>query len=111
MTKESEFVTIDKKVVAIVKFGPAGAATDGFRPAEYFQVTIDPEKISPSGEYIRFGNNQGDEIQGWQRCAALTVIEILGEWPDNETPPEMFYGTNGCVTMWKIDPTSGSGDQ
>lgn len=86
----------DKKVVAIVKFGPAGFETDGIRPAEYFQVTIDPAYVSPSGDYIRFGQNQGDEIMGWQRIAALTVIEVLAEWGDNcdgtGSPPKIIVG-------------------
>ena len=91
-------VDIEKKCTAIVKFGPAGFATDGIRPAEYFQVTIDPSQISPSGEFIRFGNTLGDEIIGWQRAAALTVVEILGEWVD-EKPPEFHFGESGKVTM------------
>lgn len=77
---------ITNKCVAIVKFGPAGLETDGFRPAEYYQVTIDPSYVSNSGEYIRFGHNPGDEIQGWQRVAALTVIEILADWDGDESP-------------------------
>ena len=88
---------ITKKCTAIVKFGPAGLPTDGMRPAEYFQVTIDPNFISPSGEFIRFGNTPGDEIMGWQRAAALTVVEILGEWEDDE--PVFQYGQSGKVSM------------
>lgn len=88
---------INKKSVAIVKFGPA-TPTSGMRPAEYFQVTIDPAMVSPSGEYIRFGENQGDEIMGWQRVEALTVLEILGEW-DGDKPPEMTIGHSGLTIM------------
>lgn len=48
---------------------------------------------SPSGQYIRFGDSQGDEIVGWQRCQALTVVEVLGEWPMNQAePPQLAYG-------------------
>jgi hypothetical protein len=68
-----------KKTVVIVKFGPA-TSTDGMRPAEYYQVTIDPSMAS--GEFIRFGNNPGDEINGWQRCAALTIVATIGEWDE-----------------------------
>ena len=71
----------EKKTSAIVKFGPA-TSTDGMRPAEYYAVTIDPEKVTQSGEFIRFGDNQGDELIGWQRCAAMTVVEIIGEWQE-----------------------------
>lgn len=93
--------TIDKKVVAIVRFGPE-TVTGGMRPAEYYQVTIDPKKVSPNGEFIRFGLSPGDEIVGWQRVKALTVLEILGEWIDDETPPTMHFG-NGGVTMLKAE--------
>lgn len=88
---------INKKCVAIVKFGPAGFETDGLRPAEYFQVTIDPRYVSKSGEYIRFGQTGGDEIMGWQRVEALTVIEILAEF-DGDEPPPIVTG-HDSVTM------------
>lgn len=81
-----------KKCKAIVMFGPA-TDNDGLRPATFFQVTIDPAKVSPSGEYIRFGQSEGDEIIGWQKISALTVCEILGQYdeegnypPSNDTP-------------------------
>ncbi len=91
--------TFTKKTLAIVKFGPA-TDMDGLRPAEYYQVTIDPEKVSPSGEFVRFGVNPGDEIQGWQRCAAMTIVEVLGEWDDSVAPERQTFnwGTDG-VTM------------
>lgn len=73
-------VVIENKCVAIVQFGPS-TVTSGMRPAEYYQVTIDPEYVSPSGEYIRFGKYTGDEIQGWQRIDAITICEILAHYP------------------------------
>lgn len=88
---------VQTKSVAIVRFGPSGFETDGFRPGEYYQVTIDPKRVSPSGEFIRFGvhgngpEGLGDELCGWQRCEALCVVEILGEWTGDE-PPVMHYG-------------------
>jgi hypothetical protein len=93
---------VTKKCVAIVRFGPSGYQTDGFRPGEYYQVTIDPARVSPTGEFIRFGihgdgNGASDELCGWQRCDALSVVEILGEWNGDE-PPVMQYG-HGFVTQ------------
>lgn len=44
-----------------------------------YQVTIDPENLSPSGENIRFGEN-GDEIMGWVRVADVHLVELLAEW-------------------------------
>jgi hypothetical protein len=75
----------DKPCVAIVMFGPA-TPTSGMRPAEYYQVTIDPAHCSPSGEYIRFGLYKGDEIHGWQRADAMTVVEVLGEGEATDDP-------------------------
>lgn len=82
---------ITKKSVVIVRFGPGGFPTDGFKPAEYFQVTIDPSAVSKSGQFIRLGQNQGDEIVGWQRVAALTVVEVLGEF-EGDKSPEILTG-------------------
>lgn len=98
---EMKDCTFDKKVVAIVQFGPA-TSVSGFRPAEYYQVTIDPCKVSADGGFIRFGTNPGDEIVGWQRIEALTVCEVLGEWTKDEnaegdSSPVMLYGSG--VTM------------
>lgn len=89
-----------KKTTVIIKFGPA-TATDGMRPAEYYQVTIDPQNISPSGDFIKFGATNGDEIMGWQRCAALTVIEVLGEWEDGLAAKDQIFnfGEQGVVTI------------
>ncbi|MFA6041798.1 MAG: hypothetical protein WC733_09880 [Methylophilus sp.] len=93
-------IDITKKVIAIVLFGRP-TQVSGFKAGEYFQVTIDPNMISPSGEYIRFGQNQGDEIMGWQRVESLTVVEVLGEW-DGDEPPIMTLGSNG-VTMVAVE--------
>jgi hypothetical protein len=78
---EMKGVEITEKVVAIVMFGPA-TDTSGFRPAEYYQVTIDPQQVSPSGKYIYFGANDGDQINGWQRLEAMTICEVLKDKTD-----------------------------
>lgn len=83
---------VKNKCVAIVRFGPPGGAGEGFRTGEFYQVTIDPQKVSPTGEYIRFGTSPGDEIIGWQKASALTVMEILGDWDGGESPV-LQYGS------------------
>lgn len=81
-------ITLNRKCLAIVMFGPA-SPTSGFRAAEYYQVTIDPEMVSPSGDYIRFGNYLADEINGWQRIEALTVVEVLTEEIDGDLSTDL----------------------
>jgi hypothetical protein len=66
------------------KAPPPMAKQKGKLP-ERGQVTIDPARLSPEGEFIRFGMGndelgQGDEITGWIALADLTVEEILAEW-------------------------------
>lgn len=68
---------------AIVCFGPA-TDMSGMRAGEYFQVTIDPNMISPGGDYIRFDSRLEDEIHGWQRRMAITICEVLAEEPPIE---------------------------
>lgn len=82
-----------KRCRAIVMFGPA-TEMSGLRPAEYYQVTIDASKQSPSGQYIRFGLTEMDELIGWQRIAALTVCEIL----EDNLPSE----SDGTVVFMKV---------
>lgn len=90
---------ITQKCTAIVMFGPPGDF-DGFKSGTYYQVTIDSEKISPSGDYIRFGSVPGDEIMGWQRCEAITVVEILGEWVEGDEKAQSFkWGEQAKVAM------------
>lgn len=84
-------LSIKSKQVAIVSF------VRDFKNAEMFQalghpvprvisyaVTLDPERLSPSGEFIRFGvwnddKGAGDEITGWILLEDLSIDEILAE--------------------------------
>jgi hypothetical protein len=54
-----------------------------------YSVTLDPERISPSGKHIRFGQwgdgkGAGDEITGWVAVADIHLVELLAQW-DGET--------------------------
>jgi len=93
-----------EKRLAIVIFGPA-TVTTGLRPAEYFQVTIDPNTCSPTGNYIRFGLYAGDEIVGWQRVDAMTIVEDLG--PSDAKMHEGITGYSeiegSTVSMMKLE--------
>lgn len=75
------------KTRAIVMFGPASPSS-GMRAGEFYQVTIDPAKVSRSGKYIYFGLNEGDQITGWQRIQGLTVCEVLATADENGAFPE-----------------------
>ena len=41
-----------------------------------YQVRIDPAKVSPSGEFIRF-DHVSSEIHGWKRIDEITILEVL----------------------------------
>ena len=88
MSVSMQHIEIKSKVRAILCFGPATDVT-GMKAGEYYQVVIDPEMVSPGGEYIRFSaipKTEGaevSEIHGWQRVAAITVCEILDEGPES----------------------------
>lgn len=79
-------ITITGRTRAIVCFGPATPVT-GTRPADFYQVVIDPEMLSPGGDFIRFDQRDQaaqNEIHGWQKVSALTICEVLDEGPPNE---------------------------
>jgi len=91
---------IDKRVVAIVSLGPLEKNVDGswpvgfgHHPGQFYQVTIDPMRFSPCGEFYRFGSFVGDELIGWQLADGLRVVSILGEW-DGEEPPVMSWANS-----------------
>ena len=95
---------IEEKVFAIVCFGRP-TSTTGMRAADYYQVTIDPNTTSPSGEYIRFGLYHGDEITGWQRVDAMTIVELLGP-SDAQIPGSVTgytYDPEASVRMWAVE--------
>ncbi len=83
MTTEMNGVVYCSPVRAIVMFGPASAAM-GTKAGDFYQVTIDPNMTSAQRKFIRFGCYKGDEIIGWQRVDAMTVLETLG--PNDEGP-------------------------
>jgi hypothetical protein len=63
----------ETKIVVIVQFNNMPPQS---RPI-YYQVTIDPDSVT--GEFIRLGQNAGDEIQGWQRVDSLDILHILAK--------------------------------
>lgn len=95
--EEREFA---KRTRAIVQFGPA-TPVSGFKAGEFYEVVIDPDMTSPSGEYIRFQGNLpcGNEIHGWQRVEALTVCEVLQEGVEYEAPAGCIRKDGAKVVM------------
>lgn len=86
-------------VRAIVQFGPA-TPTSGFRGGEYFQCVIDPNMLSPGGDFIRFDVGfQGGELHGWQRVEALTVCEVLGEAEPYKAEPQGYKVVDGAKVL------------
>lgn len=71
---------IAEKTLAIVRF------VENAGRIIHYQVTIDPSKKSPSGQFIRFGTHKDDELQGWMPMAGLVLVEVLStEWVDEPT--------------------------
>ena len=71
----------EHKYVAIVSFN----SMENIAPrTTYFQVTINPDHVSPDGLYIRFGDISGDEITGWVELEELDVHSILYEYKNSE---------------------------
>lgn len=67
--------TVTTPIDALVCFIP-----EADRPMSHtvvYQVRIDPEKLSPSGEYIRFEHGEQCEIHGWKRVDEIKILEIL----------------------------------
>lgn len=83
--------TLKRPVVAIVCFrGQLEAAEKipGMR-AIHYQVSIDPKSLSPSREFIRFGEIHGDEIVGWIPVEEIVVLEVLAEYAEGVVPPRI----------------------
>tara|TARA_R110000796_G_scaffold215784_2_gene331805 strand:- start:572 stop:910 length:339 start_codon:yes stop_codon:yes gene_type:complete len=58
----------------------------------HYSVTLYPSKdgrtqLSPSSEFIRFGDVQGDEIQGWQPASNIAMDETLFTYDGMESVP------------------------
>lgn len=53
----------------------------------FYQVTIDPLKLSPSKINIRLGDVKGDEFTGWVQVSDVVIMEVLGEFSDSERVP------------------------
>ena len=77
-----EMIDFTKPTRCIVHY----AMNEGRGLPVYYQITIDTseEKLSPSGEFIRFNysNEAGEpinEIHGWVRISDLIIDEILEE--------------------------------
>lgn len=84
---------IEKKTVAIVCFLDQIQHV-GKGSTVYYQVTLDPGMVSPSGDMMRFGHNPGDEIMGWKRIDSIALAEVLAEWTE-DTPPEINLQSDG----------------
>ena len=67
-----------ERVVALVQ------CVNGIQhPNLFFQVTLDPDRMLPDSEYIRFGGwsdgkGQGDELTGWMRLSDWHIAHVIG---------------------------------
>lgn len=68
-------IDIKEPTVAIVAFS---AELD--RPMTHtvcYQAVLDPSKLSPSGEFMRFNHGENCELHGWMRVDEIEVLEVL----------------------------------
>jgi hypothetical protein len=81
---------VERQVIAIVHFKNEEMVVNAGGRLIHYQVTIDPEndqQLSPTGEFIRFGDVSGDEITGWQPCNNIVIDEILYEYAEDDIIP------------------------
>jgi hypothetical protein len=77
----SRVLSYAKPLVCIARFSDEYGAVNGIpreAPHVFYQIVVDPEKVSASGKFIEFGQ-QGDQIAGWKPVDSIEVHEILGE--------------------------------
>lgn len=91
--------SVTSKQVAIVSFDQdmsnAKLLNDLGHPAPRviaYQVTLDPARLSPNSQFIRFGmgnddGGQGDEITGWVPLDDISIEEILAVWDGEQFRP------------------------
>ena len=87
---------VTERILAIVRFGPP-TESDGLRPAEYYQVVVDPYHFSPCGGFVRFGFYDGDEIVGWQKADAMYVVSIIKECPNDSDLKAIPWGDSPAL--------------
>lgn len=77
----SRVLSYERPLVCIARFSDKFGAVNGIpreAPHVFYQIIVDPEKVSGSGQFIEFGQ-QGDQIVGWKPVESIEVHEILGE--------------------------------
>lgn len=100
---QTKIIEITRKTGAIIMLG-APTENSGMRLGEYFQATLDPDMVSPSGEYLRFDQTiQRGELHGWQRIECLTVCELLNSCPDYEAPSGCVIEEGATIHIASID--------
>lgn len=80
----SRVLAYKKPLVCIVRFSDKYGAVNGIpREAQhvFYQVVVDPDRVSRSGMFIEFGH-AGDQICGWKPIDSIDVHEVLGEASD-----------------------------
>jgi len=88
-----EVYNIDKPIIAIVHFKSDEAAAEVGHKLVHYQVTMYPEhnegktQLSPTGDFIRFGEVQGDELTGWQDTSNIVMDEMLFNYESMSAVP------------------------
>lgn len=67
--------SIDSRTIAIIHF-----KEEEGRPLSrqvHYQVVIDGDNLSPTGEFIRFTHTRHCEVHGWVAVSSVVLDEIL----------------------------------
>lgn len=81
---------LERPILAIIRLKPENLEqrTMAAVLTPYYQVTIDPARLSPSQEFIEFGQAIGDQLVGWRPVEDVIVEEVLGEYAEGFEPPK-----------------------
>jgi hypothetical protein len=79
-TKVTEVLTTLADVIQTMPTAQICIVSFNSVPLHTRQVTISRDHLSPSKDYIRFGDCHGDELTGWLPLEELDLHEVLAEY-------------------------------
>ncbi len=68
----SQFFDVDHPVCAIIRLHDGSV-----NPAILLQAVLDPGKVSPDGQSLRFTSDSHCEVHGWKPLDKVEIVEVL----------------------------------